>query len=240
MTNVVQFVGRGEWIFVAKVSKLWRESYREVEPEKKTTFSARYRTVSRLKLSHCNSPAGLSSAKGRLGRFAGSIEVLLAARYLGMEWDEEICYGAAKEGRLDLLQSLHLKHGCPLGAAIGWHAARAPTPNILQWLNGIKPCDYWWNQQGMRKMMYCAAIHGRIENGRWLRACGGADWHEQTISRAAHHNQLAFIQWARGIERCSWGWWPDHRSCNRMKNDSHCADMFDWLHDQEDFPCNCR
>jgi hypothetical protein len=234
LLHLMRFLGTGEWLFIAGTSRLWRRQYGKVEPHKETHFKAVYQTVPRLELAYS---AGVDLAYGySIGRYASGMSVILKARELGARWDERLCRGAASQGRLPLLKELHLDFGCPLGARSRIYAAKAPTPEVLIWLGEIK--GDWGNERSLQTLMPWAAECGRIENGQWLRN-QGAEWHDDTLFQAAYNNQIAFIQWARQAG-CDWGRWGSgyckYIQTNRARN---TEETFDWLHEQEGFPCTC-
>jgi hypothetical protein len=243
LAAVLDFVGKGEWIFIAAVSKVWRERYAaQTEGHKRTRWATALANVPRLEMAYefyGRTALDLHHWRGmrRLGGVAGDIEVILRARsLLGLKCDgRQLCHGAAMEGRLRLLQQLHLEHGCHLGNDIASSAAKAPTPQVLAWLRSINVGE--WDDPKMEKLMHWAAIYGRVDNGRWLRDVAGARiWPEWALYSAARFNHLAFIHWAIE-EGCGWGEWPS--CCKEIQSRPHTAEMLEWLHSQDGFPCSC-
>lgn len=256
---VLGFVGWGEWLFIAMVSRLWRERYKKVEPESRTAWRAAIHNVGRLELGHA---AGLDADvlhQYEFGRCCGGFDVFLRADELGLiaccEWVSE---GAAREGRLSVLKEIYarnyIRFACEAHSAedLQGAAARAPTPEILIWLkkNGIGK----WDQGAMQSMMSNAAACGRIENGRWLVNTSATSssivFAEDTIFQAAMYNQLSFIQWARS-RRCDWFRVSTSTSSSNFADPAFCCETvrcspfadttetIEWIHTQEDFVCSC-
>jgi hypothetical protein len=48
MALVLGFVGKGEWLFLAPVSKLWRDIYAKLETQRRTSMIAAFENVARL------------------------------------------------------------------------------------------------------------------------------------------------------------------------------------------------
>jgi hypothetical protein len=231
--TIMSFVGRGEWLFVGGVSRLWRDRH---GPSRRTEIRAALFTLQRLEVA-C-AAGGLAVGGIYLGMFAGGVDVILRARELAAVRscdDTQICNGAARGGRQALLEELHLGLGWPLSDFVGIEAATAPTPDILIWLRSIAAGGPWDDEDILQEMMRWASMHGRVENARWLRdqAGGCRVWHSLTITHAALLNQLPFISWAIG-EGCDWEWSPG--TCRSVRKH---ASAFAWLHAQEGFPCNC-
>jgi hypothetical protein len=238
---VVAFVGRGEWLYVALVSRFWRDRYREVEGEGKTEWWAAYRTAPRLDFAnHFTELDKSGEGRKRLGLYAGNLQVVLLYKNWNTRWDRHIYEGIAERGELRLLQQvLQAQPYSCLAHVIGKSAAKAPTTDVLKWLRSSRPLYERWSDESLRDMMRSAAEFGRINNGAWLLESCRARWHEKTLYLASYRNHLDFVKWARD-RGCPWGTWSRTANfCTTFRNERAHAETFSWLHSHDLFPCQC-
>jgi hypothetical protein len=234
---IFSFVGPGEWIFMAPVKRIWRTKYAEAYTSRTTHWKAVLQSETRIEMVHL---AGITPRirDFYLGRWATSCHVILKAIKLSWVWntmDAGICSGAAQKGRLSFLRELHEDHGISLGAYIEYHAAVAPTSEVLTWLRDTNIGD--WSEEGMQAILRYVAMYGRIENGIWLRQHAGLrGWPKDVIYCAAQHNQVPFIVWAKS-EGCGWGEWKLEYCIELSKRGIDCKETLEWLHAFMDFPC---
>jgi hypothetical protein len=102
-----------------------------------SAFSAVFESVTRLKLARS---LGLQISKveiWKLQRSAGrhtGINLLVAARELGLLFTDDLMCGAAEFGCLKKLQWLHTDQLCPLPKYISHFAVRSNNFEMLIWL----------------------------------------------------------------------------------------------------------
>jgi hypothetical protein len=140
---ILQYVGRGDWLYAGAVSHRWCDLYREVciaavrgsmrwKPHEEepsylrvpvdacsfaptiTAYGSAMRSLSKLQWA-CDFDMQLTT-NVLLPRQAGrfaSKAALLWARKQGLPWTADICEGAAAEGRLGMLQWLRTEQTCP-------------------------------------------------------------------------------------------------------------------------------
>jgi hypothetical protein len=249
LDRVFGFVGRGRWIYVAGVSKLFLEVYglkfgRGISWagnifDSLTCLELGCRTGVNLNMQvkyfFTDANVKLAKPMGFLAGYKAETNVILRARELGMKFDRWVAKGCARAGRVKLLQELHNIHGAPISFYnIFSSAARAPDPAVMQWLKKTGKGDGAWGKEDMTLMMGCAAECGRIKNARWLKE-EGADW-GSAIYCAVCYNQTDFIKWARENE-APWNW--EKRACTFAAEEGANANTLHWLHAQPGFPCSC-
>ena len=196
---------------------------------------------------------------GWLAGMGGSVEVLEYLNFMGYEFDEGACAGAAKGGHLEALRFLRgLDPPCPwdeescTSAAKGGHlgvlrflrAQDPPCPwdekscsiaacwghlEVLEWLRAQEPPCPW-------DVDTCtwAAKQGHLEVLKWSRSqTPPCPWNERTCSQAALGGQLEALQWLRAQDPpCPW---EDHMTCIAAVCNGH-LDVLEWLRDQNP-PC---
>jgi hypothetical protein len=97
-----------------------------------------------------------------------NLDVILRTQRLGLKWEVGICFGAAKAGRLSVLQALYQQPGWHISPRTVEYGAMADMPDVLIWLQktGIGKWDYSSHMQ----MMRIAEAHHKLATARWLRA----------------------------------------------------------------------
>lgn len=173
-----------------------------------------------------------------LGRHA-SKDIILHCKAKGMDWEGNICRGAASAGRLLLLKELYREYSCPLGKKIGSSAAKAPSTETLTWLKD-EVLTEMWSDDCLEEMLESAAESGRVENARWLRE-HGARWSRTIMYVAACNSQVRFMQWAtsRGCPITDNG---ETFVCEIVKHSSYAdtTEALAWLHAQDGLRCTCN
>lgn len=193
----MEFVGRGEWLFIAGVCRLWYYLYKIIETENRTTKRAALESVGRLELSQC---AGLCLGGKMVGRYAGDSAVVLRSRELGMRWDRAVACGAAMAGRLPLLKQLIVEHECPVDPDYITQAAMmAPTPLVLAWLRTHLYSDGWHEHT-----LFLSAIRNQLSTVQWARDEGCLwNWHPgccRKVRYSEHANTTDTFDWLHAQE----------------------------------------
>eukprot|EP00953_Heterococcus_sp_UTEX-ZZ885_P005693 3530-Heterococcus_DN1.PRE.5 len=153
--QVLSYVGPGQWLICALVSKKWHELYAEVQSIKQevkgdldrwlsrsctiiasmTLYSAVFASASRVELAR-SCGLKLRSRERRLQLAAGrhgDAETLLAARKLGMPWADCLLNSIAEQRDLAKLQVLYETKKCRLPIDISAYAACSGSTKLL-WL----------------------------------------------------------------------------------------------------------
>jgi hypothetical protein len=161
---ILQYVGRGDWLYAGAVSHRWCDLYKEVclaaVQDRKlwrtslphvtrlpvfahqlaptvTLYKSAFQSLARLQWA-CNADLQLSTdalLPRQAGMFADQ-QTLLWARSHGLPWTEGICEGATAAGRLWLLDWLHREQGCPCSLRdVVRTALHHCVIDILNWLS---------------------------------------------------------------------------------------------------------
>ncbi|KAG5182158.1 hypothetical protein JKP88DRAFT_349039 [Tribonema minus] len=102
----------GQWLYAAAVCRQWRNLYSEVFSDTCTYYTSAASSSQCLQYAF---ESGLKLAERDFHRAAGShgsIDTIQLARSLGMRWSPDLCTGAARTGRVELLRWLRAQ-GCP-------------------------------------------------------------------------------------------------------------------------------
>eukprot|EP00953_Heterococcus_sp_UTEX-ZZ885_P026479 14293-Heterococcus_DN1.PRE.1 len=215
LLHVLNILGPGHHLFISAVSKAWRESckrlanaravdltydfYDEVALSKithqTTLCSAAFESVSRVEMAH---ECGLTFNNTRLQRIVGrsaSALALQAARDLGLQFSEEVLFGAAEAASIPKLQWSHLEQGCPLHDDVTFYAAKSGSIDTLRWLR-----DHGCLFQGFTCDGAAAGAHMHLL--QFLRD-EGCVWEVSACSAAARHGHLPTLQWLHE-QGCPW------------------------------------
>jgi hypothetical protein len=163
-TQILDFVGIGEWFFVGQVSKRWRYKYlkhcsqhnRQTERRSRcsssrrkglsrrtTSYKAVLASVPRLQLAINN---GFDvERKNNLcynsllvaaaaGKYASKEVLLWLKTHQAALWGESLCGGAIKSGRLEILKWLHDEQQCAWSEYSGCMAAQSNNLSILKYI----------------------------------------------------------------------------------------------------------
>jgi hypothetical protein len=205
--EVLSYVGPGHWLFLAKVSSLWRDMYLKVNSAvmskaysfysdpcftctpKMTLYSAVFASPAAVQHAHA---CGLKSRGGRYEFAAGlyaDTATLSAAHELGMPHTAAIPNGAALAGAASKLhwlctvQQHELNHNVAVFAALG---GNVEVFELLQ-------------QQGCAfsaKLCSSAASFNRLPVLQYLRS-QDCPWTAETTDEAARSNSVDCLRWAR-------------------------------------------
>jgi hypothetical protein len=159
---ILQYVGAGDWFYMAGVSSLWQQVYRSICEENaqqqkqwvlkkgkrcyvgpvkasRTHYTKAFTSLSRLQLA-CALGLKLDRVEclqQQAGRIADK-QTLLWARAQGLLWDEYLTLSLADQGRLDVLQWAQLEEQCPVfeRGIVDAALKRADLP-MLRWLHSV-------------------------------------------------------------------------------------------------------
>jgi hypothetical protein len=207
LQRTIEYVGAGEWYFVAAVSKPWKACYEKLPDVKRvrygitdapdkveyaaqhTTHAAICGSASRLRLAQSAGAAYLATTRSKrhflTGKYANK-ETLLAAFTLGLPKIGNVTRGAAESGDLAKLQWLYSEQGCPLPDNIGAYAAIGGSIDTLIWLKEQrKP----WGEGAV-----CSAVRGRNEQTLQFLLSAGCGPDFNALLAAAETGQLSALQ----------------------------------------------
>jgi hypothetical protein len=129
------------------------------------------------------------------GRY-GTVEALLAARDLVMEYSTGTMKGAAEGNKLAVLQFLHAR-GCPTDRFFPEVVARRGDLEVLRW---IHEHGYKWNNYAILKT---AASSGNVEMTAWVKQQPGVAFDWQAMNAAAAYGHTAICEYLHA-EQCIW------------------------------------
>jgi hypothetical protein len=259
---VFSFVGGGDHLYAAGVSRLWRGRYlqycaRATTATHTTKCVTRHRSsiMSDSRLQHAKrsglriTDLDMTQPKHAelICRYSLEPErVLTVLRLHGVPWDHVLCRKAAYFCRLRLLQWLHSNDCQWLEANVLMNASRGGSVDVLGWLQTVtKP----WPQRVAAKMLNAAASCGELAAAQWLRAAGAAwpssfasTFKEMTTGTCQQCWSVSAVQWA--VEACGSGWldWKcDDYAAEKYTapyNKQQAALVFSWAH-ANGCPCTC-
>jgi hypothetical protein len=203
LQNVLSYVGLGHHLFVAPVSKLWRDLYSMVQTHQLKVSKSRKRITCVLKMTLCSSvyasPSGLRLAhengfgcitrKHQLaaGRYA-DVATLASAHELGIVYTAAVMAGAAHYNKLAEVQYLH-SQGCPWSRTLLEGAAVRGHFELARWCHEHGcPCPV------ISKATVYAAKSGNVELMAWVLQLPGAQLSKHLMSTAACHGHIAMCQ----------------------------------------------
>jgi hypothetical protein len=218
---ILGYIGAGEFVFFATVSKDWARSARgvdggaEEDPEmevasRRTFHRAAFVNAARLRLAHgqfglslcgtmCASAWDGDDQQLLLQRTAGRVcdlPTLQVAHELGLPLTDSVVCGVAQSASILKMQWLHTaRQNRKLPSFSSCYAAEAGSIDMLRWLkeHGVRYDD--------RAMEYAAQV-GHIAVLSYLR-CEGCVWDEDTCSAAAQSGHLKALQLMRD-HGCAW------------------------------------
>jgi hypothetical protein len=216
LDEIFGYVGRGDHLFVAGVSRRWRGRYLQYcadrsTPEHDLKFVTRYRgaIISESRLQHAKH-RGLRIADIDVTqqKYATLIcryslepqQVLTVLRLHGLPWNTVICRTAAFYGKLDLLQWLH-SNDCPwVLAAVLSNACRNAHMATLQWLATVTEP---WSDSTKSEMLKSAASCNHLALAKWVKAKGAAwpknfssNYTSETAITSKQSWSVSAVQWA--------------------------------------------
>jgi hypothetical protein len=217
LQQVLEFAGPGQWLYLAKVSRKWRDCYAAAVAARRPTFgcvtytscNAVFSSTANLQLACKHGfnvalndksqlppvPAGLvqmrpSHVQSSAGR--AKLDVLQAAFKLGMQCTGSVAYGAVRD--LAKLQWLYYNKKCPLKSMPLRGAAHAGVLEVVKWLieQGLSPT------QGVSAAVYQGHLHilDHLHSA-------GCELQESDCMTAARWSQLQALQWLRA-RNCPW------------------------------------
>jgi hypothetical protein len=242
LRQVLEFAGPGHWLYLAEVSRKWRDCYAAAVAARRPAFgcvtytscNAVFSSIANLWLA-CkhgfnvtlndksqlpDAPAGLVplrswNVQSSAGR--AKLDVLQAAVKLGMQCTGSVAYGAVKD--LAKLQWLYYTKKCPLESALLYSAASAGVLAVVKWL--IE-----------RGLPLTGGVSGAVHQGH-LRILehlhsAGCELSETHCREAAERSNLQLLQWLRA-RNCPWD--SDAVGCAAAAAGS--KDILLWLQQQQ-------
>eukprot|EP00953_Heterococcus_sp_UTEX-ZZ885_P027614 14795-Heterococcus_DN1.PRE.2 len=238
LQNVLSYVGPGHYLFVAAVSKWWKEvcstsicqqlavsvedSYEKTIiscASKKTLYSSAFASPSRVKFAYESGLDWAVLACQRAGGRCSDVATLARAHSLGMQYTSATMSGAAQCNKLAKVQYLH-EQGCPW-----WHwqldvAARSGFYEVVRWCHE-HGCA--WPNPG--NALHYTAAGGSVELMIWMMQQSGTQLSKYLMSAAAAKGQSAMCQFLHD-QQCEW----DNYSTNAAASGGH-AELLRWLVD---------
>jgi hypothetical protein len=237
LDEVFSFVGLGEYICAAGVSRRWRGRYiklcyteADADDDEKlcTYYGSAFSTAARLQLALDNklTIADLeqsdSLASKLVYQILEPISVMSLAKVYEMKWCAEFTLNAALANKLELLQWLH-KVGCPWDAEkVACATAWQDSACMLRWVHSVTGP---WSDETVDKAMWCAGCSGSTDTMKFLRSVG-AEWsvrfYDAYIGQCwgVHTVKLALA------EGCSWDNWSCADLALEHSSDFHEFDRY--------------
>jgi hypothetical protein len=241
LQTVLSYVGPGHHLFVAPVSKWWRDMYASVGRQQlrgfdedgckdfftcvpeMTLFSSAFASPSRVQLAHAN---GLDctllteTQQCAVGKHA-SIATLAAAHDLGMEYTAAIMARAAKCKKLAEVQYLH-SHGCHWPLKVLEEAASRGYYELVRWCyeHGCQ-----WAVSATNMAPFHAAVSGNVELMAWVLKLPGARLTRNVMYAAVLQGHTTLCQYLHS-QQCPW-----HRETTYAAAMHGHADLLRWLMD---------
>jgi hypothetical protein len=261
LDHVFGWVGGGDYLYVAGVSRRWRGRYMQHcahtttgAHDKKLVTRYRSTIMSESRLQHAKatgfiiSDLNLSTEKYALMICQHSLEpqqVITVLRLHGVPWNNIVCKKAAYLGNLHLLQWLH-SNGCK------WHeysvlvnAGRSGSVPMLEWLRTVtKP----WYKETSGDMLVDAASCGRMRAARWIKA-QGASWPTSFVSKFTNSRKIEFrqcwslsaVRWAVASGSGWLKWKCGNYAADKYDGEGYrkqATDVLQWAH-ANGCPCTC-
>jgi hypothetical protein len=213
LRTVLSYVGPGQHLFVALVSKWWRDVisnwWKEahgmlkcrklaVRDEKHrrhmltcasqmTLYSSVFTSPSRVQHAHYNGLNCTSEAYQLAAGRHADVATLATAHELGMEFTETLMACAAHCNKLAEVQYLH-SHGCPWSAYLLETAASSGHFELVRWCHE-QGCPWYANV-----IARCAAESGNIELMAWVLQQPGTSLSKGVLCAAAKKGHSAMCQ----------------------------------------------
>jgi hypothetical protein len=234
LQNVLGYVGLGHHLFVALVSKLWKEVYSTLKSQQLTAarrsrkrrisqttwFSSVFASPSRVEFALESGLGCTAKAYQRTaGRFA-DIAALATAHKLGMEYTATTMTVAAQCNKLAEVQYLH-NQGCPWSSSLLEKAARDGHFELLRWCyeHGCPFLD------PIARAPAYAAQSGNVELMAWVLQLPGAQLSEAVMKAAVSHGYTDMCKYLHE-QQCPW----DASATQQAAVDGH-IDLLRWLLD---------
>jgi hypothetical protein len=257
---VFDYVGAGEYYYVAGVSRRWRGRYLKLcynaaankEAHKLcTSTGSALVTASRLQLAL---RAGLKMTQLQAYTDLSNdvvclsldlIAVLTLAKTYDMPWPVELCTDAAYYCDSELLKWLHERQ-CPWNeSAVLAETAKNDAVEVLKWLQSVPEP---WSQAVKDSMLWDAGWSDALDAVKWLIAAG-AEWPSSFNGTGTDDDgsqvytcwSARCVQWALA-QSCAWGKWKCQKLAAKRYYDVDCREqaqeLLAWAHNNG-CPCTC-
>jgi hypothetical protein len=234
----------GNWLLLGAVCKEWATVYASIADRQvhavslhgndelviccsRTTFySAVVASPATVRLAQsCGLAIGVGEDLELLSGLHADIQTLEVLHKLGMPFTDELIKGAARSGRLNILQHLITERLCPVPQTASFHAARSGSISMIDWLRAGAYCVFdtracagaaWggqlaalqhlhrvgceWDEETIAGQAACA---GSIEMVEWLRQQPGVVVSAETLAWAANSDQISMCKHLRST-CCDW------------------------------------
>jgi hypothetical protein len=237
LRSIFEFVGAGEFLFMAGVSKGWRQIYELADGYTTTDLRCNWRSSSlsligtTLMSAVFESPArvllaatgehALCLTKGAVRFLAGlhgELAALEAASKLEMPFDDPLLRGVARAGHLTELVWAYNVMKVQMPEEITEHAAVSGNVKMLEWL---RACGCALTQ----KTSLNAAAAGHLSAVRYLNRIDICD--RQACTAAAENGHFPLVQWMIA-NACVW----ESRVVARAAAAYNDMPMLLWLHEE--------
>jgi hypothetical protein len=242
LKNILCYVGPGHHLFLSTVCSLWRDLYTKMVTQMQkrrfsyvmgidivaarftcspqmTLYSAVFASASRVRLANeCGVRRSTTSYEHAAGKY-GTVESLMAARDLGMDFSAATMMGCAEGNQLAVLQYLHAQK-YPWHWTVPAAAARRGDLQMLRWLKE-QGCE-WENG---KDILCAAARSGNLEMIAWVKQQPGVVCDENTMAAAAGKGQTAICKYLHS-EGCPWS----SSACWAAASNGHVSTLR-WLHE---------
>jgi hypothetical protein len=194
LLQVLAFVGRGDWFFIAQVCKQWQLQYQKPNPGPRpparpvtdrtvTFYQNAFVSTTRAALAAraCSASTAFQFATGKLA----SVACLQAAQAEGLALTDDVCTGAAQAGARIVLEWLATQRELPDN--VGTFAVIRGDVELLEWLQqrgvkfGPRSCE-----EAARRGHLAALTHLRKQQ------CA---WDSRTPDAAARNGHLSTLEW---------------------------------------------
>jgi hypothetical protein len=261
--DVFSFVGGGDHLYIAGVSRRWRDRYIQyceksstagVDSKHVTRQRSVLMTESRLQLALRSGLAlkdwtcdGVNHTALICKRSLEPEKVLTLLRVHGAPWSVELCTAAAYFDKLALQQWLH-SHSCPWEA--DWVlrlASMGGSVAMLEWLLTVTPS---WSPDIKLNMLVDAGLRNKLAVAGWLKA-EGAVWPKSFAEPAVFQGvrntkrrcwSYSAVQWAMTAGSGWLAWQCEDYSADNYEDalyKQQATELLEWAH-ANGCPCTCE
>jgi hypothetical protein len=259
--HMFSYVGGGDHLYVAGVSRKWRGRYMQHcaktatrAHDKKFVTSYRSTIISECRLQHAE-VNGFAVTHLDITKISDAAmicqyslepqQVVTVLKLHNAAWDYVICREAAYFGKLDLLQWLH-KNDCQRNERnVLLNASRGGSVPMLEWLMSVTEP---WSEDSTFKMLTNAASCDKLAAAQWLRD-RGATWpnsfasqYKDTIAGTIKQCwSLSAVQWAIASGSGWLNWKCDDYAETKYHNNvdkQQASFVLKWAH-ANGCPCTC-
>jgi hypothetical protein len=210
LQNVLSYVGAGQYLFVALVSRLWKDVYgtaryrqlafdeiRSCGSLKLTLGSSVFASPSRVWLARLSGLDGTTKAyQHAAGKYA-DVGLLATAHCLGMQYTAATMRGAANRNKLAEVQFLH-RRGCPWSLCLLEDAAQRGHFELVRWC--YEHGCAWDDASSASKY---AAKSGNVELMAWLLQQPDTQLSTEVMAAAAAEGHTALCHFLHA-QQCPW------------------------------------